>query len=520
MSINLTELFETLCNNFFQVNDEVDAIIVSDIDGLTIFGEKREEVDLEIVSVLTSIVHPVLERIRDEFAFQQFGTASFDTEEHRLLFISIDEKTTLSLVIDPMASLDKVSPYAYFLAEKTARILKAEQDDIIQLEIPNFEYEAERAQQLRNQIYQLRLDTGRKFRFKFIIIGDHEVGKTSIVRRFVENKFTHDYRATIGLNIHTHSINFLENDVKFSIWDIGAQKYFKRFRKTYYIGAQAAFIVFDLTVRESFENVISWVEEIDKFLNTEELPIILVGNKSDLVEERVVEYQEGVQMTNRLTERGITNISYIETSALTGENIHDAFRLISYHYIAKSKEIEEQKLKVDVLEEIQEILALKDQLVITFLTESRYFSPALQILNSTLSEYKMTNKVEDKDKQIYEYENGITLHNLSYENMEIGKSDGIFCIFDARNRESIKSEWKDIIIKIIERIDEKKVILVGIRVSENTDWSKIMEEFDINEYLEKKMVSFLFFKIGEEYRLEIFDQLKVMFSTIESISRT
>jgi hypothetical protein len=132
----------------------------------------------------------------------------------------------------------------------------------------------------------------------------------------------------------------------------------------------------------------------------------------------------------------------------------------------------------------------------------------------------MTNKVEDKDKQIYEYENGITLHNLSYENMEIGKSDGIFCIFDARNRESIKSEWKDIIIKIIERIDEKKVILVGIRVSENTDWSKIMEEFDINEYLEKKMVSFLFFKIGEEYRLEIFDQLKVMFSTIESISRT
>ena len=102
--------------------------------------------------------------------------------------------------------------------------------------------------------------------------------------------------------------------------------------------------------------------------------------------------------------------------------------------------------------------------------------------------------------------------------MEIKNSEGIFCIFDARNRSSIKPEWRDIIIEIIKTIDEKKVVLVGIRVSENVDWSKIMEEFNINEYLEKKMISFLFFRIGEEYRLEIFDQLKVMFSTIESVS--
>ncbi|MFO7794949.1 MAG: GTP-binding protein [Promethearchaeati archaeon] len=517
MSINLTELFETLCNNFFEVNQDIDAIIVSDVDGLIIFGEKREEVDLEIVSVLTSIVHPVLERIRDEFAFQQFGTASFDTEIHRLLFISIDEKITLSLVIDTMASIDKVSPYAYFLAEKTARILNAEEDDVIQLDIPNFEYEAEKAKRLKNQIYQLRLDTGRKFRFKFIIIGDHEVGKTSIVRRFVENKFTHDYRATIGLNILTHSINFLDNDVKLSIWDIGAQKYFRRFRNTYYIGAQATFIVFDLTVRQSFENVITWFQEIDKFLNTEDLPIIIVGNKSDLKDERVVDYQEGVELTNSLSERGIKNISYIETSALTGENINDAFRLISYHYIMKSKEIEENKLKADVLEEINSIIPLKENLTITFLTESKYWSPALQILNSILSEFELANKIEEKNRHIYEYKNGICLRNYSYDSMEIKNSDGIFCIFDARNRDSIKPEWRDIIIEIIKTIDEKKVVLVGIRVSENVDWSKIMEEFNINEYLEKKMISFLFFRIGEEYRLEIFDQLKVMFSTIESV---
>jgi len=75
---------------------------------------------MEIISVLTTIIIPILERIREEFSFKKFGTASFDTDDHRLLFITIDEETILSLVLDTMASIDKISPYAYFLAEKSA----------------------------------------------------------------------------------------------------------------------------------------------------------------------------------------------------------------------------------------------------------------------------------------------------------------------------------------------------------------------------------------------------------------
>ena len=71
-----------------------------------------------------------------------------------------------------------------------------------------------------------------------------------------------------------------------------------------------------------------------------------------------------------------------------------------------------------------------------------------------------------------------------------------------------------LIINIIQEIQENRVILIGIRVSEELDWSDILEEFNVNEYLEKKMVSLLFFKIGLEYRLEIYDELEVMFSTI------
>ena len=73
-------------------------------------------------------------------------------------------------------------------------------------------------------------------------------------------------------------------------------------------------------------------------------------------------------------------------------------------------------------------------------------------------------------------------------------------------------------IKIISGITENRVALIGIRVSEASDWSQLMEEFNINKYLEKKMISLLFFKIGIEYRLEIYDQLEVMLNTIKDLS--
>ncbi|MHA2290356.1 MAG: hypothetical protein ACXABG_16335, partial [Promethearchaeota archaeon] len=98
---------------------------------------------------------------------------------------------------------------------------------------------------------------------------------------------------------------------------------------------------------------------------------------------------------------------------------------------------------------------------------------------------------------------------------DVAGSDGVFCIFDARSEEHIDPQWREVIIKIIEDLEENKVALIGIRVSEKSDWSQIMEEFNVNELLEEKMVSLLFFKIGVEYRLEIYDQLKVMLNTIK-----
>jgi Ras-related protein Rab-1A len=526
LSINRNELFTELFNQFFQTNNDVEAVIVSDQLGFVIAGEKRSDVDLEIVSVLTSIINPIVDRIRDEFAFKKFGTASFDTEFYRLLFISLDENRTLSIVLNNLASIDKASPYAYLLAEKSVQILNANEGDSIQLNIPNFEYETDETaytERVKNQIYQMRLDQGGMYRFKFVIIGDHEVGKTSLVRRFVENRFSHDYRATIGLNILSHSYKFYGNKIVYSLWDVGAQQYFKRFRQTYYLGTQAAFIVFDLTNRQTFDDVKEWYQELESFIGGREIPIILVGNKTDLKNERVISYNDGVELVNNLSRKANFKISYIETSALTGENVEDAFTLIAYHYISKSKEEEEERVKQDLLDELNSILKekkvigedIESLLTLTIISENEFWSPGLQIL-SDINGLEDCEKLKDeREEKMFKFSNGVTIKNYLYHNFEVSDSDGVFCIFDARYKDHVDPAWRDVVVKIIDEMEENKVVLIGIRVSDKSDWSLIMEEFDVNELLEQKMISLLFFKLGIEYRLEIYDQLKVMLNTIK-----
>ena len=518
MPLNKKRLFNELLTKFLLKYEDVDALIVSDHEGFIISGQKRASVDMELVSVLTALINPVLERIRDEFAFKKFGSASFDTEENRLLFISIDENITLSVVLDILASVDKISPYAYFLAEKTAQIIDANEDDIIQLDIPNFGTEIDtlsEASRIKEQIYQMRLDSGGIYKFKFIIVGDKAVGKSSIVRRFVDDKFSLDYRSTLGLNVLSHSMKFYGNEVYFSLWDLGGQAYFKRFRKAYYVGTQAAFIVFDVCERETFSNIKIWYEELKEFLGNKNIPIIIVGNKIDLSDQRSVQYKEGIALVDELTRENTDGyISYIETSALTGENIEDSFSLISYHYIIKSKEREEQKLKENLMIQINSILNKNKKLVITFITENPFFSPGLQILNEVNSLCECDKLIDDKEKRLYEYSNGLLVKNFLFDNVDVADSDGVFVIFDARNMKQIDPKWKEVVVNIISNLKENKVILIGVRVSDETDWSEVMEEFNVNEYLEEKMISLLFFKIGFEYRLEIYDELEVMFSTI------
>ncbi|GAF75856.1 unnamed protein product, partial [marine sediment metagenome] len=215
-------------------------------------------------------------------------------------------------------------------------------------------------------------------------------------------------------------------------------------------------------------------------------------------------------------------ISYIETSALTGENVEDAFTLIAYHYISKSKEEEEEIVKQDLVNELNNILKEKKVigettdtlLTLTIISENEFWSPGLQIL-SEINDLENCEKIKDeREQKMYKFSNGVLLKSYLFHNFEVSDASGVFCIFDSRYKDHIDTTWKETVEKIINGVQEHAVVLIGIRVSDKSDWSQIMEEFNVNELLERKMVSLLFFKIGVEYRLEIYDQLKVMLSTI------
>lgn len=510
-------LFKELFNNFLEVNKETEAIIVSDEEGLIIAGEKREDINMEIVSVLTTIVNPILDRIRFEFDFKKFGSCSFETKNNRLIFLSIDEHRMLSMVLNNMASIEHYSPYGYFLAEKTAQIINLKEGDQVQLSIPNFKSEALQAKRMKNQFYQLKIDTNGFYKFKFIIIGDHNVGKTSIIRRFSENRFLADYRATIGLNIISHDFESFGNNIKVDLWDIGAQEYFRRYRKTYYNGAQAGFIVFDLTNGKSFENIKNWYNELNEFIQNKNFPILIVGNKKDLAEERVIDNEDASKMLQDLIGISHSTITYVETSALTGENIDDAFKLISYNFITKSNELAQQKRNQELRDEIYHILQHQKNLNLTFITEDPHWNPGLQIMIEANNNENLLNFRDKEDEKYYQYSNGLILKNCFYFLKDVTGSDGVFCIFDARNRTSLNNKWIYIINKIITYLEKDKVLVIGLLVSETTDWSVLIQEFRIEEELERKMGSIIFFKIGKEFQLEIYNQLKAMLIAVKNL---
>ena len=513
MLVNRKRLFDEILNNFLERFSEVEAIIVSDLEGFVIAGEKRKDTEsnLEIVSVLTTLINPVLERIRNEFSFKKFGTASFDTDEHRLLFITIDEERILSLIFNSMASVEKVAPYTYFLAEKTAQILNSQEGDSLQLAIPDFEYEKERHERLKESISQSDSDESVNYSFKFVIVGNHEVGKTSLIRQFVERTFSHDYRATIGLNIFAYNFDFQGNELNLQLWDIGAQQYFKRFRRIYYNGAEAAFIVFDITNRDSFEKVKDWYEEVNDLIDEKNIPIVLVGNKDDLVEQRAVSIAEGEVLAKSLSTNGI---EYIETSALTGNNVKDAFELIAYHYIIKSKKKEKDRIHENLIETINSTLKELVILELTFITENLNWNPGFQtIVNiEKLGEY---SKLKDNhNEKLYPYKNGLIISSYTYNEFNLSNTDGVFIIFDAREKEHIDPEWKNILMRIIKKIRKKRAVIVGLRVSDDKNYPQLMEEFVIDKDLEEKIISILFLKIGTDYREKIYDHIILLLELI------
>lgn len=159
-----------------------------------------------------------------------------------------------------------------------------------------------------------------EFIFKVILIGPGAVGKTSLLERFVHNRFSQKYELTIGVDFLTKTVEIGPNSVRITIWDIGGQERFKFMRNRFYDGARGALLVFDLSRGQTYKDIKKWLNEFRQFAGNK-VPFVLIGNKADLLKDigEIVERSEAQKFAEN--EGSI----YIETSAKTGDNVEEAF---------------------------------------------------------------------------------------------------------------------------------------------------------------------------------------------------
>jgi small GTP-binding protein len=299
------------------IGEDLQAIVIVDRDGLIMASQSRKGVDEDLIGGLSALVEPILRRIATEFQSGSFGTGSFDTEKSRLIFCEAGPNAILVLVADAMASIDDMFPYAYICSEKVMRLID---DRPVSPVIPNFKSEAKKLDGGKNQ--RITIEEGG-FVFKMILGGDGGVGKTTLVTQFVQNEFETDYKATIGAQIMKKELNFPEwkVNVKLTIWDLAGQAQFARVRQTYVAGAKSGFLVFDVTRRQSFDNIKNWLNEIRKV--EPDVILMLIGNKIDLP-NRQVSLEEGKKLASEI------GIPYFETSALNIDIVNEAFKTMAF----------------------------------------------------------------------------------------------------------------------------------------------------------------------------------------------
>jgi small GTP-binding protein len=160
-----------------------------------------------------------------------------------------------------------------------------------------------------------------EYTFKVIIIGPAAVGKSSLIRRFVENRFSFEYQFTIGVDFLAKTVEYEKGKLaKLSMWDVGGQERFKFLRRSFYEGTHGALLVFDLSRAKTFATMKDWLIDMNSIIQ-KDIPMVIIGNKSDLIPDigEVIDLEEPQQFAEQ------NNSIFLSTSAKSGVNVEKAF---------------------------------------------------------------------------------------------------------------------------------------------------------------------------------------------------
>lgn len=168
--------------------------------------------------------------------------------------------------------------------------------------------------------------------YKVVIFGDAGTGKTTLTQRFLTNLFKSDSKMTIGVDFEVKSLEINEKKVKLQIWDFGGEERFRFLLPTYVRGANGALFMYDVTNYSSLAHIDNWLLVVKKEIRSEDqFPVIVVGGKADLIDDREISGEEGINISKS---RGVDG--FIECSSKTGENVEETFQALTSLMMQKS----------------------------------------------------------------------------------------------------------------------------------------------------------------------------------------
>lgn len=318
-----TERLTQVLKNYFNEVEGILGVAICDRNGFIIASEFKEGDDEEsdsVIGAMSAILDTYIDRIKSEFGTKGSFFNMTMTGDKKFAYCSQGPLSILTTIADQSTSDIELRVYSEHIAGKVELMLDGNED--VSPKIPNIIRALGKTR--AGSIQGL----GGEYSHKLILTGDYQVGKTSLIRRFVKNQFEKDYVSTIGVQISKKSINLTDKvHMNFILWDIGGQvQQMAPYRAKFYNGANAAFIVIDRTRESSLSSVKKWYDDIKNSI-PKNIPIVLVGNKSDLKAETIINEEDIGKVAEDF------GFHYILTSARTGENVNDAFLYIAYSVI-------------------------------------------------------------------------------------------------------------------------------------------------------------------------------------------